>query len=78
MTMVDSVKEFFWGIALKKGVQAGIKAAAGLLMVKAGLLAKFGVTIDFDTFQAAGVAALIAALEILRNYAKQKTGLKFL
>lgn len=74
----ESVKEFFWGIALKKGVQAGVKALVSLLMVKAGALSRFGISINFDTLQASGVVALVAGLEVLRNFLKQKTGLKFI
>lgn len=76
--VLSKLKEFLWGIAIKKGVVAGAKALVGLLAVKAGLLSTFGVTIDLGTFEATAAATLIGGLESLRNTLKVKYGVAWI
>lgn len=69
---------FDWiaGIALKKGINRGVKVIAGALAGEGVLevLKQFGVTITIDqtTLAAALGGAIIGLYEVLRNYLKSK------
>ena len=69
---------FDWmaGIAIKKGINRGVKVFAGLLSGEGVLqvLKQFGVsiTIDESTLAAAIGGAIIGLYEILRNYQKSR------
>lgn len=65
------VADFLWQIALRKGIVAGVKA---LLATYGANLAGAGITIDQQAF----VAFLVGLLEALRNWLKQKKGIKWL
>lgn len=69
---------FDWmaGIALKKGINRGVKVLVGALSGQGFIevLKQFGITVQVDeTVLAAGLGgAIIGLYEILRNYQKSK------
>lgn len=69
---------FDWiaGIAVKKGINRGVKVFAGLLSGEGVLqiLKQFGITVTIDesTLAAAIGGAVIGLYEILRNYQKSR------
>lgn len=72
------IKEFAYGIMVKKGVKTLAKVIISfLLSIKvSAFLGSIGVTIDPVTMEA-GLTALFASLaEMLINYLKHKKGIK--
>jgi len=69
---MGKISNWLWSVAIKKGVKRGVQAALSIL--GAERLATFGVTID----PILASAAVYGILEVLRNYLKNKQGLKWL
>jgi len=73
MPIVDTVKNWLWGIALKKGVISAAKLLVAYAIshgVKL-MVVVHGITID-TTNEAAMVIAINSGLTILRNFLKTK------
>jgi len=68
----NKAAEFLWSIAMKKGAK---KIAQVLIAWVSSLpLESYGVNVSFQ--EAAVVAAIAGMIEVLRNYMKQKMGVK--
>lgn len=80
MGIVDTVKEWVFSIALKKGVQKAVQTLVALLTAKVSVdtLASMGVTVDSDKLLVGGTALAMGGLEVLRNFLKVKFGMKWL
>ena len=72
------IKDFLYSVMLKKGIRVLVKVIVSFIIsVKvASFLQSIGVTVDITTMEA-GLTALFASVtEMLRNYLKQKHGMK--
>ena len=66
------VEKWLWKIAVKKGVSRAVQLIVSWLVSKG--LTSWGVTVDVNQL----TVAVFAGLEILRNWLKNKVGVKFL
>ena len=66
------VEKWLWTIALKKGVSRAIQLVLAWLVSKG--LNNWGVTVDENQL----TVAIFAGLEVLRNWLKNKVGVKFI
>lgn len=76
MSISDNVKEWLWQIAVKKALKRLLTVGIAYL-VSLGL-DKYGIKIDVAQFQATAFVAIYAAMEVFRNYLKNKVGVSFL
>ena len=66
------VEKWLWTIAVKKGVSRAVQLVVAWLVSKG--IGSLGVTIDTNQL----TVATFAGLEFLRNWLKNKVGVKFL
>ena len=71
---MTSVKTYLWSKGIHKAAKGAVAAAVPLLAAKAGLLAKFGITVDWSVFETAIVAVLVGALTLGLNWLKVNKG----
>ena len=78
MSVIDGVKEWLFRKALKKGVvRAGVYLASYIVAILGRLgLEQYGIAIEIDprVLEASITGALVAGLEMFRNYLKVKKG----
>jgi hypothetical protein len=73
-----SIQDFFYSIMIKKGVRTLVKVVISFVVsVKVtAFLQSIGVTVDPTTMEAGLTATFASLIEMLRNYLKQKHGVK--
>lgn len=69
-----SIKEWIFGIAVKKGVSKAVTSAIASAVVFLPVLAKHGVTVEIDEAVLATALTALAygGYEFVRNFAKSK------
>lgn len=67
-------KNFIMSIMFKKGAKAGAKVLVAALISATPFMRQHGIDISID--EAILTAAIVAGLEMLRNFVKQKYNLK--
>ena len=74
MSIIDTAKEWLFGIAIKKGVKRAIQALISIAVAKGVplILSNFGVQVDPAKFEIELTTATFAGLEVLRNWLKVK------
>ena len=74
MSVIDNVKEWVFGIALKKAVKRVVQLSVAFGVAKGipALLNQFGVVVDPAKLELELTTAAYAGLEIVRNWAKTK------
>lgn len=70
--MTNSIIDFLWSVAIKKGISRGVQLIAAYLA--SSELSKLGITINVEQM----TLAVFAGLEVARSYVKQKWGVKWL
>ncbi len=72
------IKDFLYSVMLKKGIRVLVKVIVSFIIsVKvASFLQSIGVTVDITTMEAGLTASFASGAEMLRNYLKQKHGMK--
>lgn len=68
MSLLTSTEDFLWRIAIKKAAARGVQMAAAFIASR--LFVELGVEVPQEVV----AAAVMAKLEILRNYLKIKKG----
>ena len=80
MSIIGNVKQWFFGLAVKKALTRAIPwliSLASVLVARGNDAAgKYGVTVNLDT--AALGSALALGLAVVQNWVKTKTGAKWL
>jgi uncharacterized membrane protein YjjB (DUF3815 family) len=77
MGLMDNVQQWFVGVAVKKAVIKACVAAAAYF-ASTGVLKKYGISIDWNVFQAAAISGAAGAIEFARNWLKVNKGLSWL
>lgn len=77
---LNKVQDWIWHVAAKKAVYGIAKFVTSVVMsaVAQNLLNKYGVHVDPQVFMTAVSVSLMAALEVVHDWAKLKTGWAFL
>lgn len=72
------IKDFLYSVMIKKGIRVLVKVVISfILSIKvAAYLQSIGVTVDIQMMEAGLTASIASGTEMLRNYLKQKHGLK--
>ena len=80
MSLIDNVKQWVFGIALKKAVKRGVQVLVAFAVAKGigPILANFGVQVDFSKLEVELTTAAFAGIEMLRNWLKVKFNIGWL
>lgn len=80
MGVVDSVKDWVFGIAVKKAIKRLVQLLVAFAVGKGvpAILANYGIAVDTAKLETELIVAAYAGIEILRNWLKVKVGVKWL